>query len=123
MPLIKCITLPAMGDEDWKLIKETVGNDTMEREQITVDKFAEYNLHEHLPVIEEIAASAQKKYQLSQKLKTMREEMREFKLVTFPYPRNKPTTCVLREYDEVNTKLEDQIVSVQGILSQIGSKA
>jgi len=49
--------------------------------------------------------------------------MREFKLTSFPYPRNKPTTTVLREYDEVNTKLEDQIVSVQGILSQIGSKA
>jgi dynein heavy chain len=53
----------------------------------------------------------------------MREEMREFKLVTSSYPRNKPTTSVLKEYDEVNTKLEDQIVSVQGILSQIGSKA
>lgn len=32
MPLIKCITLPALQDEDWRLIKETVGNDTMERE-------------------------------------------------------------------------------------------
>ena len=27
-------------NEDWRLIKEAVGNDTMEREQITVDKFA-----------------------------------------------------------------------------------
>ena len=53
----------------------------------------------------------------------MRDELKEFRLTTFPYPRNNPTTVVLKDYDEVNTKLEDQIVSVQGILSQIGSKA
>lgn len=41
----------------------------MEREQITVDKFASYDLQTHIVAIEDIAASAQKKFQLSQKLK------------------------------------------------------
>jgi hypothetical protein len=44
LPLIKCITLPALQDEDWRLIKEVANNDSMEREQITVDKFASYDL-------------------------------------------------------------------------------
>jgi hypothetical protein len=111
LPLIKCITLPALQDEDWRLIKEAVGNDTMEREQITVDKFASYNLQDHINVIEDIAASAQKKFQLSMKLKLMREEMREFPLMLNPYPRNNPTTNVLGQYEEMQTKLEDQIVN------------
>jgi len=57
------------------------------------------------------------------KLKSMREELKVFQLVYSDYPRNNPTTIVLKAYDEVQTKLEDQIVNVQGILSQIGSKA
>jgi len=95
----------------------------MEREQITVDKFASYDLQTHIVQIEDIAASAQKKFQLSQKLKLMREEMKEFPLFLKGYPNNNPTTNVLGMYEEMQTKLEDQIVNTQGILAQIGSKA
>jgi dynein heavy chain len=123
LPLIKCITLPALQDEDWRLIKEVANNDSMEREQITVDKFASYDLQTYIVQIEDIAASAQKKFQLSQKLKQMKEEMKDFPLFLKPYPSNNPTTNVLGMYDEMQTKLEDQIVNTQGILAQIGSKA
>jgi len=41
----------------------------------------------------------------------MREEMREFPLALNPYPRNNPTTNVLGGYEEMQTKLEDQIVN------------
>ena len=53
----------------------------------------------------------------------MKEELKEFKLSYSDYPRVKPFTYVLKEYDEVITKLEDQLVQVQGILSQLGAKA
>ena len=46
---------------------------------------------------------AEKKYSLAKKLKVMKEEM-----TLFPY---KGKTFVLKAYDEVNAKLDDQIVS------------
>jgi uncharacterized coiled-coil DUF342 family protein len=95
----------------------------MDRDQITVEKFDSYKLHDHLAVIEEIASSAQRKDNLNKKLKAMKEELKEFKLTSTTYPRNNPFTHVLREYDDVITKLEDQLVQVQGILSQLGAKA
>jgi hypothetical protein len=48
MPLIKCITLPALQEEDWKQIKESVGEESLDRDQITVEKFTEFNLYAHL---------------------------------------------------------------------------
>lgn len=49
--------------------------------------------------------------------------MKDFPLMMKAYPTNNPTTNVLGMYDEMQTKLEDQIVNTQGILAQIGSKA
>jgi dynein heavy chain len=123
MPLIKCITLPALQEEDWRQIKEAVDIETMDRDQITVEKFTDYKLHDHLQVIEEIASSAQRKANLNKKLKDMKDELKEFKLQHSTYPRVNPFTHVLKEYDEVITKLEDQLVQTQGILGQLGAKA
>jgi chaperonin cofactor prefoldin len=82
----------------------------MDRDQITVEKFNDYKLHDHLQVIEEIASSAQRKANLNKKLKDMKDELKEFKLQHSTYPRVNPFTFVLKEYDEVITKLEDQLV-------------
>ncbi len=57
--------------------------------------------------IEEITNRAEKKFQLSKKLKAMKDEMKEFKLTTVSY---KGDTYVLKAYDEVNAKLDDQMV-------------
>jgi hypothetical protein len=51
---------------------------------------------------------AEKKFSLAKKLKQMKEEMKLFTLTLFPY---KGKTFVLKAYDEVNAKLDDQIVS------------
>jgi hypothetical protein len=40
----------------------------------------------------------------------MKDELKEFKLQHSTYPRVNPFTFVLKEYDEVITKLEDQLV-------------
>ena len=41
--------------------------------------------------------------------------MREFKLKQFPYKDG--TTFVLKSYDEINAKLDDQTVATQAMLS------
>lgn len=69
--------------------------------------------HKYLEEVEEITMKAEKKFSLAKKLKTMKEEMKQFTLTLFPY---KGKTHVLKAYDEVNAKLDDQIVSTQAML-------
>lgn len=56
---------------------------------------------------------AEKKFSLNKKLKQMKEEMKVFTLTLFPY---KSKTYVLKAYDEVNAKLDDQTVITQAML-------
>lgn len=60
--------------------------------------------HKYLEEVEEITMKAEKKFSLAKKLKTMKEEMKQFTLTLFPY---KGKTHVLKAYDEVNAKLDD----------------
>lgn len=63
--------------------------------------------------IEEITNRAEKKFQLSKKLKVMKDEMKEFKLTTVRF---KEETWVLKAYEDVNAKLDDQMVQTQAML-------
>lgn len=114
LPLIKCITSEAIGGEDWDEIKLACGNDSMDRDQITVLSFAELNLQAYFEQIDEITSRAEKKFQLQKKLKVMRDEMKAFTMTIFPY---KAKTYVIRAYDEVNAKLDDQLVMTQSMNS------
>lgn len=113
MPLIKCITSEAITEEDWNEIKTLVKRDDLERDTITVQNFAEFKLHDYLVEIDEITSRAEKKHQLAKKLHIMKAEMKEFKLVLFSY---KGKTFVLKGYDDINAKLDDQIVATQAML-------
>ena len=77
-------------------------------------KFEEQKIAGKIVDIEEISNRAEKKFQLSKKLKAMKEEMKGFKLTTVSY---KETTFVLKAYDEVNAKLDDQMVQTQAMLA------
>ena len=61
LPLIKCIVSKAITSEDWGFIKDACKAE-IERESITVDRFAEYELHKHFEEIEEITFKAEKKF-------------------------------------------------------------
>lgn len=68
MPLIKCICSAAITEEDWGFIQEVVGNDSMDRDQVTVLSFETYQLSSKFEEIEEITSRAEKKMQLNIKL-------------------------------------------------------
>ena len=69
-------------------------------------------MHKHIEEIEEITMKAEKKFSLNKKLKGMKEEMKLFVLTLFPY---KGKTFVLKGYDDINAKLDDQIVTTQAM--------
>ena len=113
VPLIKCFCSEAITDEDWKEIQEVVKQPTLEREEVTVEKIQKLDFKKNFEEIEEITMRAEKKFSLAKKLKQMKEEMKLFTLTLFPY---KGKTFVLKAYDDVNAKLDDQIVSTQAML-------
>lgn len=112
LALMKCVMSEALHDEDWNEIKKAIENPELDPQTITVSKFAEQNISGKLIEIEEITNRAEKKFQLSKKLKAMKDEMKEFKLTNVPYK----DTFVLKAYDEVNAKLDDQMVQTQAML-------
>lgn len=107
LPLIKCFSSEAITDEDWKEICEAV-KVNLEREELTVEKMIKEDLHKYIEEIEEITMKAEKKFSLSKKLKGMKEEMKLFNLTITDY---KKKTFVIGGYDDINAKLDDQIVS------------
>jgi dynein heavy chain, axonemal len=44
LPLIKCINTEAMTEEDWGYVQKAVGQDSMDRDQVTVLSFETYKL-------------------------------------------------------------------------------
>jgi hypothetical protein len=109
LPLIKCFTSEAILEEDWKEIQEVVKTPApIDREDLTVEKMKALELNKYIEEIEEITMKAEKKFNLNKKLKLMKEEMKVFLLTPFPY---KGKTYVLKAYDDVNAKLDDQIVT------------
>ena len=91
-------------EEDWNEIRTIVGQPSMEREEVTVDKIEKNDFKKFYEEIEEVTMKAEKKFSLAKKLKQMKEEMKQFTLTLFPY---KGKTFVLKAYDEVNAKLDD----------------
>jgi hypothetical protein len=76
--LIKCFTSEAITDEDWREIQEAVGIPQFDRDEIRIGQITELDLFRFVEEIEEITMKAEKKHSLSQKLKAMREDMKEF---------------------------------------------
>lgn len=116
LPLIKSFTSEAILEEDWKEIQQlvsTVVTGPFERDEIKVQQFIDLDLYQFTEEIEEIAMRAEKKWSLAQKLKQMKEEMKNYQLQQADY---KGITFLIRGFDEVNAKLDDQIVGTQAML-------
>jgi hypothetical protein len=105
--MISYITSEAITPEDWQLIREAVGKPDLERDQISVNRFAEENLTAHEEEVQDIVFRAEKKFQLTKKLKKLREEMKQVEIVTFKHEKANPPAWILKAYDEVNTVLDD----------------
>jgi hypothetical protein len=105
LPLIKCFSSEALTDEDWNDIKMAIKlEEAFEKEDLTIDKMITLDLHRYIEDIEEITMKAEKKLQLNKKLKSMKEEMKQFIISIFDY---KGKTFVINNYDDINAKLDD----------------
>ena len=114
LPLIRNLRSEAIIDEDWDEIKQIVGKQDLERnDELKLSQMIQWNFMQYIEDIEEVTMRAQKKYQLKQKLNLMKDEMKDFKVEQFPH---KSATYVLKGYDDINAKLDDQIVQVQAML-------
>ena len=113
LPLIKCFTSEAINDEDWKEIQEIVPIPNFDRDDMKVIHFIDYDIYGCIEAVEEITMKAEKKHSLAQKLKAMKDDMKIFTLQQAEY---KGITFLIKGYDDINAKLDDQIVATQAML-------
>ena len=122
LSLIKCFTSPAVGEEDWKEIQEVISKNekvqkekeggTLERDEIKIEDIKHFDLFQYQDEIEDITMKAEKKDNLAQQLKRMKDEMKNFNLEQADY---KGITFLVRGWDDINSKLDDQIVATQAM--------
>jgi len=111
LPLIKCFTSDAIFDEEWNQIQKLIG--PIDRDEIKVSQIIEENMNQHQEEIEEITMKAEKKFSLQKKLREMKKEMSDFQLQQNDY---KGITFLIKGFDDINAKLDDQIVATQAML-------
>lgn len=122
VPLMQCFTSQAVNEEDWKEIQEVLKKNEkiqaskeggiLERDEIKIEDFKTYDLFRFMEEIEDIKNKAVKKDQLAQKLKGMKDEMKAFSIEQSDY---KGITYLVKGWDDINLKLDDQIVQTQAM--------
>lgn len=103
LPLIESFTSDAVDPEDWKEICEVIGQPELDRYDIKVSNFAQYNLYEYVGEINDIASKALKKFTLQKNLKEMKDEMKSRTIEIKPHK----DTFVVRGWDDLNGALDD----------------
>jgi len=115
LPLIKCMSSESIAtmDEDWNQIRQIVGQENLEKDDLILQQMIDDNFSQHLPELEEVVMRAEKKLSLRNKLKQLRDEIKEVKIELFEH---KSGTYVLKGYVDIFTVLDDQTVSTQTML-------
>ena len=113
MPLIKAMKSEAIMDDDWNSIKHIVGQENLEKDDLILEKMIADDFNSHLEEIEEVVMKAEKKLSLRNKLKQLRDEIKEVKIELFEH---KSGTHVLKGYVDIFTVLDDQMVATQTML-------
>lgn len=113
LPLIKCIGSDAIMDDDWEEIRILIGQENLEKDDLVLEKMIQDDFAKFLPQIEEVVMRAEKKLSLRNKLKQLRDEIKEVKIELFEH---KSGTHILKGYVELFTVLDDQTVATQTML-------
>ena len=113
LPLIKAMSSEAIMDDDWNAIRIIIGQETLEKEDLKLEDMIRDDFAKHLTEIEEVVMKAEKKLSLRNRLKQLRDEIKEVKIELFEH---KSGTHVLKGYVDIFTVLDDQMVATQTML-------
>lgn len=114
VPAIVSLRNPGMRDRHWEAIAAALEVDIMPIERFTTEEVLAMNLKDHIEVIQKIAESAAKEFQIEQALNKMEREWESKLLLIHPY--RETGTGVLKGIDDINTILDEQITMTQAIM-------
>jgi dynein heavy chain len=119
LPMIRCFLEESVTNEDWDEIKNVVEPQVpgivLDQADIVVkDHIIENDLLRYVGEIEDITMRAEKKFGLRKKLLEYKKEMRDFPIAQKPYKDG--STHILKNFDDIMTKLDDVIVGTQTML-------
>lgn len=113
LPLIKAMSSEAIMDDDWNTIRVIIGQEALEREDLKLEDMIRDDFAKHLTEIEEVVMKAEKKLSLRNRLKQLRDEIKEVEIELFDH---KSGTHILKGYVDIFTVLDDQMVATQTML-------
>ena len=113
LPLIKWMSSEAIIEDDWNAIKHLIGQENLEKDDLILQQMIDDDFSKHLVEIEEVVMRAEKKLSLRNRLKQLRDEIKEVKIELFEH---KSGTYVLKGYVDIFTVLDDQTVATQTML-------
>lgn len=113
LPIIKCMSSNAIMEDDWEEIRVLIGQENLEKDDLVLEKMIQDDFAKFLPQIEEVVMRAEKKLSLRNKLKQLKDEIKDVKIELFEH---KSGTYVLKGYIELFTVLDDQTVATQTML-------
>ena len=113
LPLIKAMSSDALLPDDWKAISVIVAVESLEKEDLKLETMIKDDYAKHLTDIEEVVMRAEKKSSLRNRLKQLKDEIREVKIELFEH---KSGTFILKGYVDIFTVLDDQMVATQTML-------
>lgn len=115
IPLIRCLASKALCDRHWAAVSELVGKDVFPQEEdVTLQELLDLGLLSMFDDIEEVAATAEKEFNLRKALDGMKAEWEHICFEVVPY--KETGTYLIRGTDDINQALDDQIVKTQTML-------
>jgi uncharacterized coiled-coil DUF342 family protein len=75
----------AIMEDDWEEIRTLIGQETLEKDDLVLEKMIQDDFAKYLVEIEEVVMRAEKKLSLRNRLKQLRDEIKEVKIELFEH--------------------------------------
>jgi len=113
VPMIVALRNPGMRERHWAQLSASLGFDVAPNDETTLNTFIELNLGEHIELLQKVAESASKEFQIESALDKMVAEWDGMEVQVVAY---KDTgTGIIKGVDEVGMILDEHITMTQAM--------
>ena len=122
VPIVESLANPAMKEQHWADVSEVLGLGGEEgkhmldpEEGLTLQDLLDAGVEHHIGEVEQVAMVATKQYDLERSLELMQSKWDETYFTLGAYKNT--GVSIIKEVDEVNTLLDEQLVKIQSMLT------
>ncbi len=115
IPLIGAVANKGLRERHWEEVAHLVGFIVDPEESCSLQRLLDRGCGAHIPELEIIADSASKEWSIEQSLNSMEHEWKTTSFAVQSFMDSKTHILVENTVDEISSKIEDELVKVQGM--------